>query len=364
MAGGTASTIRPYANKEVGVGVAVGVGLPVIIIIITAVIILLLLLAFFYYRSRQKQKESEDRGAYIPLPKEDSGTAPISTPSSKLPYPPSVTLAHPPTPVMTFTMATQLSDTSKSGSRYPFMPEHKSPEGRPREERRPPRLRTKRRGNHKHGNGRHVVLTSVETSPEISDHSSDGKGAGPVHTGGIRPMMYAVPAEKATSQATPSEPGVAVQLPEIYFVLIYNESTESLIVKIERVVSLPLRDDGAPVDAYVRLFVIPKLAEFSQRRTTKTRTQRRDSAPVFEEDIRYEGMSAEELINSTLHVEVMDYRAYGKHVVLGQATLPLAQVAFENGEASMKLLLPAPEVGLCVCVCVCVCKCASGGYVL
>lgn len=343
MAGGNAgapSTVRPYDNKEVSVGVAVGVGVPIIIIIITAVVILLLLLAFFYYRSQQKKKETEDRGIYIPLPKEDSGTAQAAPLPSKLPYPPSVTLAHPPTPLMTFTMATPLTDTSKSGSRYPFMPEHKSPEGRPREERRPPRLRTRRRGNHKHGNGRHVILPSVETSPEFSDQSSDGKGAGPIHTGDIKPMVYALPPGKATS----SVPGAAVQPPEIYFVLVYNESTSSLVVKIERVVSLPLRDDGAPVDAYVRLFVIPKLAEFSQRRTSKTRTQRRDSAPVFEEDIRYEGMSAEELINSTLHIEVMDYRAYGKHVVLGQATLPLAQVTFENGEASMKLSLHTPEV--------------------
>jgi Ca2+-dependent lipid-binding protein len=124
----------------------------------------------------------------------------------------------------------------------------------------------------------------------------------------------------------------------------YNESEALLVVTVEKASDLPHRADGTPVDAYIRLFFIPKLPELPQRRTNKTKAQRRDNSPVFNEVVEYEAMSAEELINSNLHVEVLDYRSYGKHMVLGQANIPLIQVQFVRGEASITLPLKIPKV--------------------
>lgn len=343
-----ANTGPSNSKQEVGVGVAVGVTVPIVLILITITIILLFLLAFFYYRSHLKKKKVEDRGNYMPLPKEDSGTARTTPLPSKLPYPPSVTLSDPPIPLMTFTMATQLSDSVARDSRYPFTPTRASPERiQPKEEKRHSRQRSKRRGYQKSDSGRHVVLTSADQSSDVSDHSSDGRSMSSVDTSNVVPKVYSLSAEK-TSETASVVSGGATPLPEIFFVLVYNENTSTLIVKIERVMSLPLREDGVPVDAYVRLFLLSNLADSSQRRTSKTRTQKRDSAPVFDEDIFYEGMSNKELLNTTLHIEVMDYQSYGKHIALGEVTLPLAQVTFENGEAAIQLQLHAPEVGMCV----------------
>lgn len=135
-----------------------------------------------------------------------------------------------------------------------------------------------------------------------------------------------------------------VKSAEVFLSLVYHENEALLIVKVERAAELPYRADGTPVDAYIRLFFIPKLPELPQRRTSKTKTQRRDNSPVFDEVVEYEAMSAEELINSNLHVEVLDYRSYGKHVVLGQAHIPLIQVQFVRGEASITLPLKSPKV--------------------
>ena len=330
------TTSGPATEEAAADNLALFVALPVIIVIFTAIIALLLLLGWLSLRSRL-------RGAqYRSVPTGESKSVGIR----QLPYPPSIKISDPPTPAMSFHTATQLSDPTTNGSRYPFI-QHKTPSQRPVDEKRPPRLRTRRKGNHKHGKGMHVLLRNAEPSPESdSDKGKKKADRSPsiVSLGlpGVSPQMYMVPPGKRTSQASAN----GDKEPEIFLCLLYNQDTASLVVKIERVVGLPFREDGAEVDAYVRLFFIPKLPELPQRRTSKTRTARRDSAPVFDEEIRYEAMSAEELINSTLHIQVLDYRSYGKHHILGQVDLPLAQVKFEKGEAAVSLPLTSPRVRL------------------
>ena len=337
----SSSTPTSSSKADTAVGVTLVIGLPLIVIIVTAAVILLLVLAWLFYKSRQKHKISSLGGGYKPIGTEDSGSAAL------LPYPPSVKLGEPPVPAMSFVMATQLSDPSKSGSRYPFsVHKNSSSQQQPREDRRPPRLRTKRRGNHKHGNGRHVVLASGDLSSDSSDRTSSDKGGASLISG----ESYMTPLSPSKLATTTSEAGDVPKIPEISLQMIYREDTASLIVKIDKVVSLPFREDGSAVEAYVRLLFKAKLPDLPQRRTSKTRTQRRETAPVFDEEIRYETMSTVELINSTLHIEVLDYRSYGKHLVLGQADLALAQVQFEKGEASLSLYLYPPKVCVCVCV--------------
>ena len=310
--------------------VALKVGIPLIIVIFAAIIVLLIVLRWLIVRSGVKYNARR----YQNVPTEDPHF-------KNLPYPPCVKIGDPPLPSMTFHMATQLSDPTMNGSRYPFM-QHKATSQMSIHKKRPPRLRTRRKGNHKHGKGMHSILDDAEPTPEVVREGGKEKSersSSVISLGTAAEKIFIVPAGKKTLQASSPDGS----LPGINLTLLYNKDTASLVVRLERVVGLPFREDGSEVDAYVRLFFIPKLP-LAYRKTSKSRTARRDSAPVFDEDIRYEAMSAEELINSTLHVQVLDYKPYGKHHVLGQADLELVQVQFEKGEASVTLPLCLPMV--------------------
>ena len=94
----------------------------------------------------------------------------------------------------------------------------------------------------------------------------------------------------------------------------------------------------------MQLYLTPVRRAGPQRRSSKTQTARRTSAPVFDEEIRFEAMGESELLASTLHVEALDYKVYGKHQLLGGNTLSLDSVNFQEGEAKITLPLLAPQV--------------------
>ena len=343
------SVSSPSSSPDPAVGVPLLVGLPVLIVIFAAIAILLLLLLALTLRVKHLRQNK-----YRAVPTDD----PTKRPSS--PFPPKVRLSDPPVPSMNIHMATQLSQL---GARYPFAP-HKLPtDSSPlrSHDKRPPRLRTKRKGNHKHGKGKHGVAKGVElsassdsmdslldTPKEKVERSSSLASLGLGYA--LSPHLYMVPADKRWSRREEEEEEEDKENrgPDLFLALFYSEDDQQLVVQIERVSGLPLRENGAEVDAYVRLYLIPKSHELPQRRTSRTRTFRRDSAPVFDEKIHYEAMSHEELINSALHVEVLDFRSHGKHRVLGQADLPLGQVHFQSGQASLSLQLELPKVSAVV----------------
>ena len=240
-----------------------------------------------------------DDGSYQALPQNDAANI------DNLPYPPAIKLKDPPTPSMSFHMATQLSDPKTTGSRYPFVP-HQAPATAAASEKSPRRAR--RKSNQKQEKGLQAPLNGVEVSPEIETEKQkeSGRKSSVMGLGGsglpgweYQPHVYLASPGKPSSGA-----GAAQKDPEVNLCLLYKTDTVSLVVKIERVVRLPFREDGSEVDAYMRLFIIPKLPELPQRRTCKTRTVRKDADPVFDEEICYKAMSAEEMINSTLHVQV------------------------------------------------------------
>ncbi len=319
------STSPSPQSSSSGVSTAVAVGVPILIIIVTLVVILLLVLAFLYYRSRQSQQDLDSKGVYAPLPlQEDSGSAPAHLPPKTIPYgsPPTISLADPPNPSMQFTMATQLTDTSKTGQRYPFMEQQKQAESRSL---RSTKQRTKKRGNH----GHHGSLKS-ETSSDVSDNSGKSE---------VRPRS-----KQLSASASPSDQEEPTPPAEIYLTLAYKEHSSQFVVNVDRVVSIAPRPNGTAVDSYVRLFVIPKLADLSQRKTASTQIQKNQLSPLFNEDICYESMSKEELINSSLHVDVLDYLPHGKHQLLGHSVVSLANVTFLDGEAPLRLTLSPPVV--------------------
>ena len=200
---------------------------------------------------------------------------------------------------------------------------------------------------------------SVDTSSDLSDQSSGGQRSE------ARPRAKQSPLAASPSQSEPDEATPQVR-PELYLTLKFDEESSLFVVNVDRVVSLPPKADGSAVDAYVRLFLIPRLTDLTQRRTAKTQTRPNSLSPVFNEDISYDRMSRDELINSTLHLEVLDYQSNGKHQLLGGNTVQLANITFVEGEAPVKLVLNPPEVCVCVCVwvggwvraCVRVCACA------
>jgi len=252
---------------------------------------------------------------------------PAAPPSYRTP-PPTISLGDPPVLNMQFTMATKLGE--KGSQRYPFMG---SPEGKSLKDIKHPRPRTKRKGIHKHGNGKHAMKSgSFDTSSDISD-SSSGRSE-------VRPRRKS-PLITSPSQSEAEEP---VQKPEMYFCLKFPEGSTDFTINVDRVNALPAKPDGTPPDSYVRIFLVPKLANLRQRQTANTQTQRKECSPVFNEDVHYKSMSRDELINSTLQIEVLNYVAQGKHELLGQVAVNLASVNFVDGEAPMKLPLIPPQV--------------------
>ena len=329
------------------VGITVGVAVPIILIIATTVIILVLLLAYMHYRSKQEKKmdgymsvphEDTDKGGYI-----DAGvpqktvTASTKKPvpiigGAGLPYPmkltkPARVQITDPQPPATFVQAMQLD--SSGGTGYPF---------------REPQALTPHDIKHyqKHGkkrNGKHSRLNSSGSSDR---ETSSSPNASQLNERRVSGQASPRPGRKFSIPIVPLDENQP-KLPEICLQLTYREQQNRLTIKVERVAYLPFREDGSTMDAYVRLFFIPKLAELPQRKTCKTQTQR-GTSPVFDEVLTYEAMTPEEVINSTLHVEVLDYRSYGKHHILGQGDLPLIQVKFEAEVASITLPLHLPKV--------------------
>ena len=332
---------------------AIYVGLPLIIAIFLAIVALLLLLVYFVIRAKNKQR-------YSKVPRKKKTLTNLST----LPYPsikpPAIRIEGAPAPDMSFTVAPQLPDPAAS-QRYPFL-QHKRQQNRP--------VRDGERKK-KHGNGRinkKHSATVLDKSADSGTHSAsppdvspprDGEGAAKGPRKGSLVSLSQFGEQHAIADAfmisaakkqVGRNAGSADKLPEIFLTIAYLRERTTLVVNVERVVGLPPRDDGAEVDAYVRLFFMPRIPDMAQRKTSKTRTAKRELDPVFHEEIQYEAMSEEEVVNSTLHVQVLDYRAYGRHNIIGQGEISLGTVSLGEEKEPVVLQLQAPRVregGVC-----------------
>lgn len=324
---------------------AIYIGLPLIIVVFLAIIVLLLLFIYFMIRAK-------NRSPYRKVPKEGRLTN-LST----LPYPsikpPEIKIENVPAPDMSFTVAPQLP-TPASMQRYPFIKQKRPQQNKPVQhyDGSPEKRSKKKYSDHRRTaseNGSQTGRRDSGThsaSPPSPDRSASGTGSvvslsqfGEQHSGISDAFMISA-GKKQVGRTSSS----ADKLPEIFLGLTYLRGKTILVVNVERVVGLPPREDGAEVDAYVRLFFIPKLPEMAQRKTSKTRTAKKELDPVFHEQIQYEAMSEEELVNSTLHVQVLDYRTYGRHHIIGQSELSLGHVTLGEDTESVVLQLHAPKV--------------------
>ena len=254
------------------------VGLPLILIFLT--IIILLVLVFVCYCSVKlwrRLRGTDDKDA-----DRDHGSGIL----------PSVKLARPPLPELTYHMAAPLGDPIESTRHYYTVPLESR--------RRPGRLLQEQNAG----------ASSRSPSPSIRlGHE--------------------------TTRCINSSESEEISKPEISISMFHNTDRDEnppLVIRIDKVVNLPLREDMSVVNSYVRLFFICKIPGLPHRRTWKTKVVRKSSDPVFDEEVRYEEMSVEELINSSLHFEVLDYHPHGKHSILGQVDLHLGQVQFTSEE--------------------------------
>lgn len=336
----------PTSSPAGGSDLPLLVGLPLLLVIVVAIAALLLLLLLANLRLRLRRRKSE----YRSVPNDEPEGRRRYSPSHQLR--PNVRVPDPPPPSTLPVIATKLT---KSGP-YPYPPHqlsgssHSSPE-HTQDKARASRLpRRGKSGTHKHSRDKHKVVKDAEHS--VSSDSLDSFAGTPrklpFGSSAVADSshLYMVPAYKRWTH----DGGESDCAPKLSLALLYSEGEQRLVVRIERVLGLPLREDGTEVDAYVRVYLVAKSTALPQRRTSRTRTSRRDSAPVFDEEISYEAMSHVELINSALHLEVLDFRPFGKHRVLGRVEQPLGQVSFQSGgQTSLSLQLSPPKVSLQSC---------------
>ena len=334
-----------------------------LVILAAVLIIILLTLAaigltiLIYCAVKRRHVQQGKRASYRPVPTKDSIDSLNKAlgggrSTKRLPFPPSLDRFDT-SSIQPFTTASQINQpeisSPKFRERYPFIP---NPLAQPkayetasaareengRQQHKERKRKVQRRGGRVIRRGE---TFDSENSPGATTEgdSRDPSPHPPPHRTGS-PAAYVLPAPPTSTIASPN----SGKTPEVFFTVRYDITVSSdLVIKILKVDSLPFRDDGNEVDAYVRVYFTPTNPERrSPRRTSKTRTERRSSAPIFEEEIKYSNVSQEELLETILHVEALDYKAFGKHVLLGKAELALKQLDFINGEVNTSLPLKPP----------------------
>lgn len=334
----TTSSPGVVEHHAVGVKAALFALVPILFVLILVCVVLFV---FVYFAVRKRVKK-QTRYQPVATKQPEDETRRVTT----LPYPPTVKISKSSYPHLEYSLATQLPQPMEiPTTRYPFI-QHQlpGPQG-PLIENRPPRLRTRRKGNHKHIKGKHIILGREKTVDSDSPTPEPEPGNGT--------KLCPIPVRKELrDSSTPEERSEAAGLessstsrPEITLVFKYDEVNATLAVTIERVVNLPLKEDGTEMDGYVRLHFTPALSAGSDvGSTTRTQTRRKSSSPVFHEELTYSNIKKDELLTLTLHVEVVRYKSYGKHNILVQTEIEMRNVKFFDGNCRLTLPLEPPKV--------------------
>ena len=355
----SSATVVPSA-QPVGTGGSTNLILCIVIpvgLVALAVATCLSIVIFWLVRKRHLKQTTN----YRPIPSEDSFTSLSAALGRGIPFPPRVQVTTPMSPRSVqpgYTTANQLSshtaemNTDKFRERYPFI-QHTIPVSQEtKEDKRPLRLRTRRKGNHKHGRGRNIVMRRSETVDSEHSPGPDGETTSrdpsplPPLPPSAHPKEFIVPAKQ--TESPPQSDGSPLRgsegnIPQVFLSIKYTE-TNNLVIRVQRVKCLPLRDDGGEVDAYIRVYFTPVFPNSAPRRTSKTRMERRNSEPVYDEDITYESMSPDELAQTTLHIEALDFKSFGKHVLLGLNEIVLNSLQLSDEPTNVSVPLKPPPV--------------------
>uniref|UniRef100_A0A671QVA7 Synaptotagmin-1-like n=1 Tax=Sinocyclocheilus anshuiensis TaxID=1608454 RepID=A0A671QVA7_9TELE len=94
----------------------------------------------------------------------------------------------------------------------------------------------------------------------------------------------------------------------------------SLTVGIKEAAALKAMDLGGTSDPYVKVYILPK-----KSKTFETKVFRKTLNPVFNENFKYQ-----ELIESTLVMQVYDFNRFSKHDMIGEIRLNLSTVDWNH----------------------------------
>ncbi|XP_043213959.1 synaptotagmin-17-like [Amphibalanus amphitrite] len=159
---------------------------------------------------------------------------------------------------------------------------------------------------------------------------------GTPRTHGLQPQLYEVTEEAASAGPQPPDLG------QLQFSLAYRPQQGALLVRVleaRDLVAPALRDsaDLAHSNPYVRVWLAP-----GPRRCRQTRVRRRTQNPRFDETFSFD-VSVAELERVRLHLLVKDFDKFSRQCVIGEVTLPLAQLHGICGQLLWRPLAPCVQ---------------------
>uniref|UniRef100_A0A183CN27 C2 domain-containing protein n=1 Tax=Globodera pallida TaxID=36090 RepID=A0A183CN27_GLOPA len=109
--------------------------------------------------------------------------------------------------------------------------------------------------------------------------------------------------------------------------LLYLRQKRELIISLSRAYDLLPRVNGAPRNAYVKLFLLPDRSERSRR---QSKVLSDTLAPVWNEHFFYEGLDERAVATRVLEVTLWDFDPYESHSFLGETLIELANAPLNN----------------------------------
>ncbi|OCT81859.1 synaptotagmin-1 [Xenopus laevis] len=152
--------------------------------------------------------------------------------------------------------------------------------------------------------------------------------------------MDKVPSDMTSQLVQPgtenSQKGEKVEyLGRVQCSLEYNFQTEELTVGVKQAASLKAMDLGGTSDPYAIVYVTN-----DTRKKYETKVNRKTLNPVFNESFIFK-VTQEEVPRSTAVVQIYDFNRFLKHDVIGEMSIPLAEVNLQHVLEDWKELGPA-----------------------
>ncbi|XP_029037691.2 synaptotagmin-4 [Osmia bicornis bicornis] len=111
-------------------------------------------------------------------------------------------------------------------------------------------------------------------------------------------------------------------LGQLVFKLRYVSEQNALRVTVVNCKGLPVREQNATSDPYVKLKLLP-----DKQHQVKTRVLRNTRDPVYDEDFTFFGISKDQLQKISLHFIVLSFDRYSRDDIIGELTCALSSVS-------------------------------------
>ncbi|XP_076861728.1 synaptotagmin VIII isoform X2 [Brachyhypopomus gauderio] len=111
---------------------------------------------------------------------------------------------------------------------------------------------------------------------------------------------------------------------KLLYSLEYNAGCSEMTVGVKEASGLKAMDHGETSDPYIKVYILPK-----KSKTFETKVFRKTLNPVFNENFKYQ-IPQKELSESTLVMQVYDFKRFSKHDVIGELRLQLSSVDWNH----------------------------------